>query len=86
MIETTTFRLAPGTDEVAFLEEDRRVQTSVFYQQPGFIRRTTARGPDGGWIIITLWRSEADADAVAADSAFTALLAGVETRRYTELD
>ena len=60
------FRLLPGGDEAAFLTADRRVQEEFGYQQPGLLRRTTARGADGGWIVIDLWRSAADADACDA--------------------
>lgn len=60
------FRLRPGSDEAAFLAADRRVQEDFAYQQPGLLRRTTARGTDGNWIVIDLWRSAADADACDA--------------------
>ena len=95
VIETVTFRLAADVDEAAFLEADRRVQTDFVYRQPGLIRRTTARGRDGDWIVIVLWRSEDDADAAAARSGnhpatseFTALLdePSIRTGRYAALD
>ena len=60
------FRLRPGADEAAFLAADKRVQEEFAYQQPGLLRRTTARGQDGRWIVIDLWRSEADSDACDA--------------------
>jgi hypothetical protein len=63
VIEIMRFRLPPGADEAAFLAADRRVQEEFAYHQPGLLRRTTARGQDGGWIVIDLWRSAADADA-----------------------
>jgi hypothetical protein len=95
VIETVTFRLAAGTDEAAFLDADRRVQTEFLYRQRGLLRRTTARDRNGEWIVIVLWRSESDADAAAklsesdrATSAFFALLdeTTVQTRRYSTLD
>jgi hypothetical protein len=95
MLETATFRLAPGVDEAAFLDADSRVQTEFVYQQPGLVRRTTARGRDGDWIVIVLWASDADADAAAARApgdeaavAFTACLdpGSVRTARYALLD
>jgi len=43
VVETTSFRLALGANEDAFLALDRRVQTEVIPNHPGFIRRTTAR-------------------------------------------
>lgn len=63
VIEIMRFRLRPGDDEAAFLDADRQVQEQFAYQQPGLLRRTTARGADGSWIVIDLWRSAADADA-----------------------
>lgn len=90
-----TFRLAAGCDEAAFLATDRRLQQEFAYQQPGLLRRTTARGEDGGWIVIDLWRSAADADACAVRwesdpvaQAFMAMLdrSSVATERYDQLD
>ena len=94
VIEIMRFRLVAGCDEAAFLAADRRLQEEFAYQQPGLLRRTTARGEDGGWIVIDVWRSAADADACDArwdddpvPRAFMALLdpASVSTRRYHEL-
>ena len=98
VIETMTFRLVDGTDDQAFLAVDKRLQSDFAYQQPGLVRRTTARGQSdrvGEWIVIDLWHSADDADAAAArwddDPAareFMALVdAGtVEIRRYSDLD
>ena len=58
VIETMTFRLVEGADESAFLLVDKRLQTEFAYQQPGLVRRTTARGVDaqaGEWVVIDLW-------------------------------
>jgi hypothetical protein len=94
VIEILRFRLAAGVDEAAFLAADRRVQQEFAYQQPGLLRRTTARGEDGGWIAIDLWRSAADADACDARwerdpvaQAFMGLLdrSSVAVERYQEL-
>ena len=63
MIEVLTFRLAEGADEADFLEADRAVQTEFAYQQPGLLRRTTARGEDSNWLVIDIWRSAEDADS-----------------------
>jgi hypothetical protein len=95
VIEIMRFRLPPGAAEEAFLAADRRVQTEFAYQQPGMLRRTTARGDDGSWIVIDLWRSAADADACDARwehdpvaQEFMALLdrSSASTERYQELD
>ena len=63
MIEITTFRLAPDADGEAFKAADRRVQTRFAYRQAGLLRRTTATGSDGDWVVISLWSDEADAVA-----------------------
>lgn len=95
LIETTTFHLSHNSDDTAFLSADRRVQTEVVPNQPGFLRRATARDADGDWIVIVLWDSEADADAAAGEAAahpataeFSRLIDGstLSRRRYTTLD
>jgi hypothetical protein len=95
VIEIMRFRLAAETGEDAFLAADRRVQQEFASQQPGLLRRTTARGAGGDWIVIDLWRSAADADACdrrwdgdPVTQAFMALLdrSSVTTERYIELD
>ncbi len=94
MIEILRFGLAAGVDDKGFLAADRRVQSEFAYQQAGLLRRTTARHQSGSWIVITVWRSAADADRsverwtehpVVAD--FMALLdpATATTERYTPL-
>jgi hypothetical protein len=94
IVETTTFRLAPGVDEGAFLAADKRVQTELVPTQPGFVRRTTAhRGND--WLVVTLWWSEAQAAAFEAMAAghpaqaeFDAMLepGSLVRRRFETLD
>jgi hypothetical protein len=66
VLETTTFRLASGVDEASFLRADERVQAAFAYQQPGVVRRTTARSTDGEWLVVTVWETAADADAARA--------------------
>jgi hypothetical protein len=63
VIEIATFRIVGGED--AFVELDQRVQTEFAYQQPGLVRRTTAKAADGEWAVITVWSSAAHADAAA---------------------
>jgi hypothetical protein len=65
VIEVVTFRLVAHVDQDAFLVVDKRAQTEFLYRQPGLLRRTTARGTDGGWLMVTLWASGRDADAAA---------------------
>ena len=95
MIEIMRFRLAPGADEEAFREADRRVQCDFAYQQPGLLRRTTARDRDGAWIVIDLWQSGQAADAADrrwdVDPVTTRFMSfidadSVTTERYAELD
>src|SRR5437867_3736737 len=95
VVETLTFRLAAGADEAAFLAADRLVQTEFSPNLPGFIRRTTARGDDGGWIVVTLWGADEHADAAlklaehdGAVQRFASLLdaSSVVRRRYATLD
>ncbi|CAA9237720.1 MAG: hypothetical protein AVDCRST_MAG20-1568 [uncultured Acidimicrobiales bacterium] len=95
MIELTTFRPAAGTSEAELLEADRLVQTRFAPHQRGFLRRTTARAADGGWLVVVLWASQDEAEAAAGRAAtdahacaFVALAdpATLEVRRYTELD
>jgi heme-degrading monooxygenase HmoA len=62
IVEVTTFRLAEGIGDDDFLSLDKRIQTELVPNQPGFLRRTTARhGED--WLVVTLWASDADAAA-----------------------
>jgi hypothetical protein len=89
------FRLRAGVEEREFLQADARLQSDFAYQQPGLLRRTTARTEDGEWLVIDLWRSRSDSEACASrwegDSvvqAFMALIdeASIQTGRYDELD
>jgi hypothetical protein len=95
MLELMRFRLVPGADVSAFLAADKRLQSDFAYQQPGLLRRTTARGADGRWVVVDVWRSAADADACAAQwdsddmaGAFMAFVdrSTVESERYEELE
>lgn len=85
LIDITTFRLAPGTTEEAFLEADERVRTSVLYQRPELVRATTARGDDGEWTVIVLWDAAA-APVALGDTELRPLVDGVERRQYHTLD
>jgi hypothetical protein len=95
VIETDTFRLSDGADIRRFLDADRRVQTELMLRKPTFLRRTTARGRDGEWLVVVLWYSEADANASraqlgdgSANAAFMAFVdeATLTSRRYETLD
>ena len=62
IVEITTFRLAEGVTDASFLVLDRRLQTELVPNQPGFLRRTTARHGDD-WLVVTLWSTEDAAGA-----------------------
>lgn len=95
MIEIRVFGLRPGVAEEDFLAADKRVQSEFSPFQPGFIRRTTARGANAqSWLVLTLWGSAAALDnslaAAASDPAASAFDAMVDpaterTARFEEL-
>jgi heme-degrading monooxygenase HmoA len=62
IVQISTFRLAEGMTDESFLALDRRVQTELVPNQPGFMRRTTARHGDD-WLVVTLWSSDETAAA-----------------------
>ena len=65
LLETTTFRLADAVDEADFLAADGARQAELS-PRPGFVRRTTARGEAGEWLVLAMWWSAAEADAAPA--------------------
>jgi heme-degrading monooxygenase HmoA len=94
VVEVTTFRLAEGIDEEAFLSADRRWQRELVPNQDGFVRRTTARR-HGAWVVVTLWATEEAARAFDADTTeddvrrtFTEMMeqASAHTARFDTLD
>jgi hypothetical protein len=95
VIEILRFKLAPGVDEAEFLAANKRLQMDFAYQQPGLLRRTTARGAGGEWVVIDLWRTWADADRCdtrwgkdEVSAHFQTLVdrSTVQVHRYSELD
>lgn len=58
IIEHVVFRAAPGVTEQAILAADERVQREWAPHQAGFVRRTTARGAGGRWLVETLWSDD----------------------------
>ena len=89
------FSLVEGADETAFLACDKRVQTDYAYQQPGLLRRTTARGERGSWAVIDVWASADAADVCdsrwATDPLGQEFMSFVDpatmrTARFFELD
>jgi heme-degrading monooxygenase HmoA len=94
VVEVTSFSLAAGSNEETFLQLDRRVQTDVVPNQPGFMRRTTARSGEN-WVVVTLWASLEHAAAFdemagtyAAQVEFDVHIevGSVRTERYQTLD
>ena len=67
LIVTAVFSLIDGADEQQFLAADARFQEEFAYQLKGHLRRTTARGDDGRWIVIS-WFDSADSFAEAANA------------------
>jgi hypothetical protein len=93
VIEITRFRPRPGVKEADLQRADKSVQEDFAYQQPGLLRRTTAKSGQG-WVVIALWRSHADADAASARwendpvaQGFVELIErdSVRSERYDEL-
>lgn len=86
-IEVAAFRLRDPAQEGAFLAADDRVQKEFFYQRLGIVRRTTARGRDGEWLVVTMWWSEEEAEAAATaaalDPVHTAFMAHIAPDSYT---
>ncbi|HEX9260847.1 MAG TPA: hypothetical protein VF855_15015 [Acidimicrobiales bacterium] len=69
MIEIETFSLRDGVDDHTFVMVDEDLQQRFAYQQPGLVRRTTARGEAGRWVVVTSWSSVDAADAARAAAA-----------------
>ena len=94
IVEITTFRLAADVTDESFLALDRRVQTELVPNQPGFMRRTTARHGDD-WLVVTLWSSDEAAaasqralegDPLQAEFARVIEYGTFHLARYTTLD
>jgi hypothetical protein len=67
VVEITTFTLAEGVSDESFLALDKRLQTELVPNRPGFLRRTTARHGDE-WLVVTLWWDEDTAGAFARET------------------
>jgi heme-degrading monooxygenase HmoA len=94
IVEITTLRLADGVTDGSFLALDRRIQTELVPNQPGFLRRTTARHGDE-WLVVTLWASDSDAAAfqraldghpLQAELEHSVEAGTLHLTRYTTLD
>jgi hypothetical protein len=94
VVSITIFQLASGVDPAVFVAADATCQSEFAYQQPGLLRRTTARADDD-WLVLELWASIADAEladqAALGDSAAQACAAlvdpsSVRCSRFSTLD
>jgi hypothetical protein len=94
-IVVRTFRLKSDVREEAFLAANERMQTAFVYHQPGFVRRTTARGEDGEWLVIGVWSTRHDAekagtlasdDPVAREANAMIDAASLTVKRFETLD
>jgi heme-degrading monooxygenase HmoA len=94
IVEITTFRLADGVTDLSFLALDRRLQTELVPNQPGFLRRTTARHGDE-WLVVTLWATEdaagafqraVEADPLQVEFERAAEAGTLHLARYATLD
>jgi hypothetical protein len=83
IIDIATFRLAPGVDDAAFLDVDARVQAELMRGERAFVRRTTARGEDGTWLVLTFWWTEPSEQAGLAGQELQQLVEGASLRRET---
>jgi len=82
-------------EDAAFVGADAAAQVGLYNLRHGLLRRTTARGDDGGWVTITLWADADSATGAAAVAAEDPLALAVvdlvdtstlEVRRFHELD
>ena len=62
LIVNATFRLVAGVSDDQFKAIDARFQEDFAYQQKGMMRRTTAKGEDGTWLVMTMWDSVESSD------------------------
>jgi hypothetical protein len=83
LIEVLVFALQAGVDEAAFLAADKDAQAELTPKR-GFVRRTTARGEDGDWLVLTFWDA---AEPVARSAALDEFidLATARSERFTSL-
>lgn len=94
VLEVTTFRLLAGVDDETFLARDKAVQTEVFPNSAGYLRRTTAKSADNEWLVVVLWDRDVDIDEFNArivtnsvQLEFDELIdrASIRTKRYTDI-
>jgi|ETNmetMinimDraft_3_1059899.scaffolds.fasta_scaffold00926_9 hypothetical protein len=69
MVEMAPIKLAAGRSEQDLLNASNAFQQDFLAAQPGFLRRELVKAPDGNYLDIVHWRSEADAQAIMAKIA-----------------
>ena len=94
VLEITTFHLLADVDDETFLTADKAVQTEVFPNSSGYLRRTTAKADDGEWLVVVLWATDTDIDEFNArivsdpvQLAFDELInrSTIRTKRYADI-
>jgi hypothetical protein len=83
IIEVRTFRIA--SDEEAFRAADQAEQHALMTRNRGMLRRTTAKGDNGGWLVLTLWGSRDDVEELSPEVAACIDAASLDVRRYEDL-
>ncbi len=63
VLEIETFSIAPGIDADEFRALDEAMQEWCYLNRPGLARRTTARGDNGTYVVVTLFGDASQADA-----------------------
>lgn len=62
-LEIETFALEPGTGHDTFRGLDEAMQEWCYLNRTGLARRTTARGDNGTYVVVTLFADASQADA-----------------------
>ena len=63
VIEIAMFNLAPGATVEKFAPIDHAMERNYISKQPGFIRRESGAGDNGGWLVVNHWKTVKDAEA-----------------------
>ena len=66
IVEMAQIKLAAGKSEQDLLNASNTFQRDFLAAQTGFLRRELVKAPDGNYLDIVHWRSEADAQAIMA--------------------
>ena len=62
VLEIETFTLASGVNAADFRARDEQMQEWCYLNRPGLARRTTARGDNNTYVVITLFGDVSQAD------------------------